>query len=428
MSASPAIKMDKFQITGEKPLKGDVFVSGAKNAALPLMVASLLAPGRTILNNVPFLNDVLFLEKVLRHLGVKTRHIDHKLELEVPEKIHTEAPYELVRKMRASIYVLGPMLARMGKAHVSIPGGCTIGTRPIDLHLKGLTTLGAKIETEHGYIKARSRVLRGTDVFLSGTFGPSVGATCNVMMAAVLAEGTTTINEASQEPEVVELALFLNRMGAKITGIGTKTLTITGVKDLQPTEYNVISDRIEAGTFITAAAITRGNITVHNCQAAHMRAVIDKLRETGLQLEFQGKSVHIDATNYTPKPVEVTTSAYPGFPTDMQAQITSLLCFAPGISHVRDNIYPERFIHIQELQRMGANIQMLDNMAVVSGVKKLSGAPVMASDLRASATLVLAALAARGESTILRIYHIDRGYEKIEEKLQKLGACIKRTQ
>jgi len=428
MGNSPGIKMDKFIIEGGKSLRGDVYISGAKNAALPLMVASLLAPGRTVLKNVPLLNDVLFLEKVLQHLGVKTHHENHTLVLDVPDTFHTEAPYDLVRKMRASIYVLGPMLARMKKACVSIPGGCTIGTRPIDLHLKGMERLGARITTEHGYIKARTKKLAGGEVFLSGTFGPSVGATCNVMMAAVLAQGTTIIREASQEPEVAELALFLNRMGAKITGIGSKTLTITGVNQLCPTEYSVIPDRIEAGTFITAAAITRGKVSVHNCQAAHLRAVIDKLKETGLPLQCEGNTIHVDATNYIPEPVDITTSAYPGFPTDMQAQMTSLLCFARGVSHVRDTIYPERFIHIQELLRMGANIQMADNMAAVTGVKKLSGAPVMASDLRASATLVLAALAARGESAILRIYHIDRGYEKIEEKLQKLGARIQRQQ
>lgn len=420
--------MDRFIINGGKPLNGSVEISGAKNAALPLMVAALLAPGKTTLHNVPRLNDILFLKQVLEYLGVEIDYVNnHTMHLNVPEEFQTEAPYDIVRKMRASVYVLGPMIARMKKAKVSLPGGCAIGPRPIDLHLKGFEALGTKVSIEHGYILAETKGLQGSEVFLEGAFGTSVGATCNILMAAVLAQGQTTIIGAAQEPEVVDLANFLIAMGAQISGIGTSSLTIVGVDSLKPVEYTVIPDRIEAGTFMIAAAITRGKVRLNRCNHKHMDVVINKLRQIGLSMNISSDSIVVDGQGFIPSPLDLTTRTYPGFPTDMQAQMMSLLCLADGNSTIKENIYPERFMHVSELQRMGASIKVIDNNATITGVKNLSGAPIMASDLRASAALVLAAMAAQGETEILRIYHIDRGYDKIEKKLQQLGADIQRT-
>ncbi len=425
---NPIIRMDKFVIEGGIPLKGEVEISGSKNASLPLMTASLLAEGRTILKNIPSLQDILFLKKVLEHMNVKIDYDEKNqiMQIDVPPKFGIKAPYEFVRKMRASVYVLGPMLARMKKAIVALPGGCAIGYRPIDLHIKGFKQLGAEIKIEKGYIYAHTKELIGSEFSLEGRSGTSVGATCNVMMAAVLSKGKTIIHGAAREPEVIELGNFLNKMGAKIKGLGTYTLEIEGVKKLKPITYKVISDRIEAGTFIVAGAITRGNIKIKNCIPEHLESVISKLKEAGLKLNVKNDFIEVQAENFEPSPLEITTAPYPGFPTDMQAQIMALLCFAKGVSTIKETIYPQRFMHVGELIRMGADIELTENIATIKGVTELSGAEIMASDLRASAALVLAALAAKGKSLIRRIYHIDRGYEKIEKKLQKLGAKIER--
>ncbi len=417
--------MDRIYIKGGKRLEGSVDINGAKNAVLPLMVAALLSSEKSTLFNVPDLKDVDTMRTVLEAIGAKISKRGNSMTIDPSGFNNHEAPYEMVRKMRASVYVMGPMLAKLHKARVSLPGGCSIGARPIDLHLKGFEALGTKIILSHGYILAENEDPKGADFSLEGSRGSSVGATCNVLMLAVLAKGRTTLRGAAKEPEVIELCNFLNQLGAKIMGIGTDTLTIEGVEELKGTEYTVIPDRIEAGTYMVAAAITKGNVLLKNCRLDHLDSVINKLREIGATITPEGSGARISIEGDL-KPVSFRTLPYPGFPTDMQAQFMALLSIVEGESTITDTIYPERFIHASELVRMGADISVLNGTAMIKGVPYLSGAPIMASDLRASAALVIAGLAARGETEVLRVYHIDRGYEKIEEKLQALGANIER--
>ncbi|MCZ6679439.1 MAG: UDP-N-acetylglucosamine 1-carboxyvinyltransferase [Candidatus Poribacteria bacterium] len=419
--------MDKLIINGGKRLEGTISVSGSKNATLPIAVAAaILADGASAIHNVPNLKDVDTLSAVLEVLGATTKFKNSTLYIEPSQRIAYEAPYDLVRKMRASIYVLGPLVARLGIAKVSFPGGCAIGPRPIDLHLKGLASLGAKIQIEGGYIIAHADRLVGAEMYLRGRHGSSVGATANVMMAATLAEGTTIIRGAACEPEVADLANFLNAMGADIEGIGTPTLKIHGVRQLRGVDYTVIADRIEAGTFMVAGAMTKGDVFVKNAVPQHLEAVSEKLVEVGVQLDWADDGVRVT----TPRPlqaVDVPTATYPSFPTDMQAQMMGLLSITPGISIITESIFADRFMHASELNRMRADIRIEENRAVVRGVPKLSGAPVMASDLRAGAVLVLAGMAAAGETVVSRVYHIDRGYECIEKKLVGIGADIVRV-
>jgi UDP-N-acetylglucosamine 1-carboxyvinyltransferase len=417
--------MQKISVKGGKALKGAVQISGSKNATLPVMTAALLAESPSIIQNVPYLNDIKTMGEVLRKLGAAAVLEDHRLYIDPKGFSKFEAPYELVKTMRASIYSLGACLARLGEARVSLPGGCAIGARPIDLHLKGLEQLGAKITIQHGYIHAKASKLKGTTIYLAGPHGPSVGATVNVVMAATAAEGTTVIESASTEPEVVDLVNFLNTMGAQIEGGSTSHLVIEGRKKLMGFEYSVIPDRVEAGTFMVAAAITGGEVLVKNARADHMTAVTDKLRQIGVKVETGPEGIRVRGGGEY-KPADVWILPYPGFPTDMQAQIMALLAVVPGISVITETIWENRFMHVFELNRMGADINIDRSHAVVKGVPKLTGAPVMASDLRASAALILAGLAAEGETLVQRIYHLDRGYEKIEQKLSALGADIKR--
>jgi len=420
--------MDKFLIEGGRKLKGKVKVGGAKNAALPIMAASLLLDGKAVLRNVPVLRDINSMGEILRVLGMRVeRTAGMTVELEPEDESKVEAPYGLVSTLRASICALGPLLAKRGRARVSMPGGCVIGVRPIDLHLKGLRALGAKIEIKHGYIEAKARRLKGAEIYLGGPYGSSVLGTANVMMAATLAEGETVIENAACEPEIQDLAHFLNKCGARIEGIGRPILVIRGVDKLHGTSYRVIPDRIEAGTFIVAGAITRSRITVSNVRTRHLAAFLDKLRETGVEFVIKGRSIEVVPPR-RPKAVDLITLPYPGYPTDLQAQIMAYLSSAKGISLVTEKIYPDRFMHVAELSRMGANIRKEGSSAIVHGVDHLSGAPVMASDLRASAALVLAGLVAEGRTEISRVYHIDRGYDRIEEKLNALGARIKRVE
>jgi UDP-N-acetylglucosamine 1-carboxyvinyltransferase len=419
--------MDRLIINGDKQLEGTISVSGSKNATLPIAVAAaILADSASVIHNVPNLMDIDSLCAVLEVLGATTKLEKSTLYIEPGNRIAYEAPYDLVRKMRASIYVLGPLVARLGVAKVSFPGGCAIGPRPVDLHLKGLQQLGAEIEIDSGYIIARTNQLVGTEMYLRGPHGSSVGATANVMMAATLAEGTTIIRGAACEPEVADLANFLNAMGAEIKGIGTSTLTIHGVKQLHGTEYTVISDRIEAGTFMVAGAITRGDVFVKHAPAQHLGVTSEKLMEAGVELDWADDGVRV-RTPRELQAVDIVTDTYPGFPTDMQAQMMGLLSITPGVSTITEGIYLDRFMHASELNRMGADIRVEGNRAVVRGKPKLSGAPVMASDLRAGAVLVLAGMAAAGETVVSRIYHIDRGYEGIEQKLAGIGADIIRA-
>lgn len=414
--------MDKFVIQGGVPLRGEIAVSGSKNAALPIIAACLLAPGKYRIKNVPKLRDIRTMAHLMRVIGAKIDFTDHTLEVNTQHADFPEAPYELVKTMRASIYVLGPLLARFGSARVSLPGGCAWGPRPVDLHLKGMKLLGADLDLKEGYINARAKKLLGSPVYLDVS---SVGATGNIMMAAALAEGKTVIENAAEEPEIVNLGEFLRQMGACIEGLGTKCITIEGVPELHPVEFTIIPDRIETGTFLVAGLITGGEVTVRDCIPGHLREVIGKLREAGAQLTVEPDRIHLKSTGSI-LPTNVTTAVYPGYPTDMQAQWIALMSLARGGSVVTDTIYPDRFTHVPELQRLGADIVLKNNSAFIRGVKKLQGAPVMSTDLRASASLVLAALAAEGQTEVLRVYHIDRGYEAIEEKLQKLGARIMR--
>jgi UDP-N-acetylglucosamine 1-carboxyvinyltransferase len=418
--------MDKIVVEGGVPLRGTVQASGAKNAALPIVAASLLAEGDHVVRNVPDLADVRTMGRLLGHMGctVERTADRHVAAIRVPAAVTPEAPYELVKTMRASVVVLGPLLARWGKARVSLPGGCAIGARPIDQHLKGLTALGARIELEHGYVTATAP--RGRLHGAVFTFdGQTVTGTENVMMAAALAEGRTVLRNCAREPEVIDLAEALVRMGARIEGAGTDELRIEGVERLAPLDHDVIADRIEAGTFLVAGALPGSDVVVKGCQADHLEALVEKLRAVGATVTPVDGGVRVVGDG-RPRPVDVRTAPHPGFPTDMQAQMMVPLCLAEGSSRVTETVFENRFMHVQELQRLGADITIDGKTAVVRGVPALSGAPVMASDLRASAALVLAGLAARGTTEVLRVYHLDRGYERIEAKLAPLGARIRR--
>jgi len=418
--------MDSFVVTGGNRLRGTVAVNGSKNAALPIMAASILTEGESVIKGVPELEDVRQLALLLEKLGVKvTRDEERNLHLKVEDEMNCHAPYDIVRKMRASVCVMGPLLAKRGQAQVSMPGGCNIGDRPIGLHLQGLQSLGAESDLISGDIHLRSRRLKGGELFLGGPFGSTVLGTANVMMAATLAEGTTVIEMAACEPEVADLADYLNACGARITGHGTPRITIEGVRELHGCTHTVIPDRIEAGTFMIAAAITNGDIRLTNCRLDHLLAVVDRMRAIGVNIERDGSAVQVSSSRRL-EPVSVTTQVYPGFPTDLQAQIMALLCLADGNSIITEKIFPDRFTHVAELGRMGARLRKEGATVVVEGVKHLIGAPVMASDLRASAALVLAGLVAKGQTRISRVYHIDRGYDRIEQRLAALGADIKR--
>lgn len=419
--------MDKFVIKGGVPLKGTVSISGSKNAALPILAATILAEGKCVIRRVPHLRDIDTLCQILRELGLKVeRKSNGDIQTEVLKETNSIARYELVKTMRASICVLGALIGKRGQARVSLPGGCVIGVRPIDLHEKGLRLLGAEIEYEHGYLVAKAPQLKGAEIYLGGAFGSSVTGTANVLMAAVLAKGTTVIENAACEPEVQDLAGFLVKMGAKIQGVGTHHLVIEGVKTLKGATYEIIPDRIETGTFILASAITGGEITIKDCVPEHNTALIDKLKEIGVTVEKVSETSCRVPKIKAFRSTDISTLPYPGFPTDLQAQIMALLARADGISIITEKIYPDRFMHVAELNRLGARIRKEGANAIIQGVKHLTGAPVMASDLRASAALVLAGLAAEDETEVQRVYHIDRGYERIEEKLQPLGAHIKR--
>lgn len=419
--------MELFVIRGGRRLQGTVRASGSKNAALPIMAAALAVDGQTKLSNVPDLVDVRTLSNLLRTLGATVDYDNGSMTIEPCCSSNSVADYELVRKMRASFCVLGPLLARRGFACVSMPGGCNIGARPVDLHLKGLRALGAEIRVERGYVIARADRLKGTRIYLGGALGSTVTGTCNVMTAATLADGTTFIEAAACEPEVVDLGNYLNATGARITGLGTPLIEIEGVPSLSGAAYEVIPDRIEAATLLIAGAITGGEVRVESLDPTQMTAVLDKLAEAGVQLQIGADSVTVtDLTEL--KPVECTALPHPGIPTDVQAQFMAMLATANGMSVITDRVFPDRFMHSAELIRMGAEIRREGATAVISGVSQLSGAAVMASDLRASAALVLAALAAKGESIIRRIYHLDRGYERLDDKLNALGADIQRRQ
>jgi UDP-N-acetylglucosamine 1-carboxyvinyltransferase len=415
--------MDKLVIEGGYRLVGEIPVSGAKNAALPLFAASLLVEDWITLKNVPALADIRTISRLLRQMGVKTEGESGTVRLNAAGVASQEAPYDLVKTMRASVLVLGPLVAKWKRARVSLPGGCAIGARPINLHLKGLEAMGARVELRHGYVEAQADRLRGTDFYFDIS---TVTGTENLMMAAALAEGRTVLKNAACEPEVVELAKALIKMGARIQGVGTEAVVIDGVKELRPIEYPIIPDRIEAGTLMVASGITQGNVKLLNCDLEHMEAVAAKLREAGLEIipEKNGVKV-IGPANL--KGVDVKTLPYPGFPTDMQAQVMTLMCLARGLAVITETVFENRFMHVSELRRMGADIRVEGPNAIVRGVPNLTGAPVMATDLRASASLVLAGLAAEGTTDVSRIYHLDRGYERLDEKLLRLGARIKRV-
>lgn len=416
--------MEKFVIIGGQRLSGNVETSGAKNSVLALMPATILASGIYKIYNSPDLRDVKTMSQVLKEIGIDVEFENHTLTINTENISKYEAPYELVKKMRASIYVLGPLVGRFGYAKVSLPGGCAWGPRPVDLHIEGIKKLGAEVELDAGYIIARAKKLRGAKIHLDK---PSVGATGNIMMASVLAKGTTIIENAAKEPEIVQLGEFLISMGAKINGLGTDKIEIEGVSELHPADVVTIPDRIEVGTFLVAGAITGGKIKVEKCNPSHLEAVLLKLEDAGCSLNIGKDFIEIEAPDEI-KPVDVTTAVYPGFPTDMQAQWIALMSLAKGTSIVTETIFYDRFKHVPELIRLGADIEVNENVAIVRGVKKLKGAKVMSTDLRASASLILAGLAAEGKTEVLRIYHIDRGYEKIETKLQRLGAQIWREQ
>ncbi|MBI2779215.1 MAG: UDP-N-acetylglucosamine 1-carboxyvinyltransferase [Gammaproteobacteria bacterium] len=417
--------MDKLLITGGAQLHGEVRISGAKNAALPILASTLLADGPVTLSNVPHLRDITTTMELLGRMGVQLT-VDERMNIEVDSRtIHDfSAPYDLVKTMRASILVLGPLLARYGQADVSLPGGCAIGARPVNLHIHGLEAMGATIKVENGYIRATAKRLKGAHLFLDIV---TVTGTENLMMAATLAEGTTIIENAAREPEVVDLAHCLNQMGAKISGAGTDTMVIEGVERLSGTQYSVLPDRIETGTYLVAAAITGGRVRVKDTNPHLLEAVLLKLREAGAEIETGDNWIELDMHGRRPRAVDLRTAPHPAFPTDMQAQFTALNVVAEGTGMITETVFENRFMHVQELQRMGADIRLEGNTAIIRGVEKLTAAPVMATDLRASAGLVLAGLVAQGDTLVDRIYHIDRGYECIEEKLTQLGARIRRV-
>jgi UDP-N-acetylglucosamine 1-carboxyvinyltransferase len=418
--------MDSLLIKGGVPLRGEVTISGAKNAVLPIMAATLLTKEPCVIHHVPDLSDVRFMAQILAWLGAEV-HL-HKGTVRIQaKKIKGAGDYDLIRKMRGSICIMGPLLGRLHKATVSLPGGCVIGARPINLHLKGFQALGAKIAIDGGYVHASAKKLTGSPVFLGGRAGSTVLGTANVIMAAVLAKGVTVIDSAACEPEVVDLVNFLNTMGARISGAGSPTVTITGVDELHGAEHDVIPDRIEAATYAIAAAATHGEVTLCGARPDHMRAVLDKLHDAGVRIEREGTSLKV-SRNGRLKPVDITTLPYSGFPTDAQAQIMALMALTPGISIITERIFESRFMHVSELARLGADIEIEGPSAIVKGGKVLSGAPVMASDLRASAALVIAGLAARGTTQVNRVYHLDRGYENIDGKLRQLGARVERVE
>ncbi len=423
VSARPS--MDKLIIIGGKPLSGDVRISGAKNAALPILAATLLADQPMVIGNIPHLRDITTTMELIGRMGVELT-VDETMRVEVDASKLDEpfAPYELVKTMRASILVLGPLLARCGQADVSLPGGCAIGSRPVDLHIDGLRAMGAEITVEGGYIKARANRLKGARLVLDMV---TVTGTENLMMAATLADGVTEIENAAREPEVVDLANCLNAMGARITGAGTSTITVEGVKSLHGTEFRVLPDRIETGTFLVAGAISRGRVRVRDTDPTQLDAVLKKLREAGADLEVGEDWILLDMRGQRPRAVNVHTAPYPAFPTDMQAQFTAMNSVAEGVGTITETVFENRFMHVQELQRMGARINVEGNTAICSGIPRLTGAPVMATDLRASASLVLAGLVADGETLVDRIYHVDRGYQNIEDKFAGLGAQIRRV-
>jgi UDP-N-acetylglucosamine 1-carboxyvinyltransferase len=417
--------MDKLIIKGGTTLRGDVRIAGAKNAALPILAATLLAEGNVVIGNLPHLHDITTTMELLGRMGVRLM-VDERMRIEVDTSSITDfsAPYELVKTMRASILVLGPLLARFGQADVSLPGGCAIGSRPVNLHIDGLRAMGADIQVEGGYIRARANRLKGARLVMDLV---TVTGTENLMMAAALADGETIIENAAREPEVVDLADFLNAMGAKISGAGTDTIVIEGVESLKGTDYQVLPDRIETGTFLVAAAITGGHIKVRDTQPYLVDSIISKLREAGAGIDVGDDWIEIDMQGKRAKAVDIHTAPYPAFPTDMQAQFTALNTVAEGVGTITENVFENRFMHVQEMKRMGADIRLEGNTAICCGVERLTGAPVMATDLRASASLVLAGLVAEGETAVDRIYHIDRGYQNIEEKLAGLGAQIRRV-
>ncbi len=416
--------MDRLQIEGGVPLSGEVRISGAKNAALPIIAGALLADGPVTLSNVPHLHDITTMIALLGNMGVQVT-VDDRMQVEVDARPTHKfvAPYELVKTMRASILVLGPLLARFGQADVSLPGGCAIGARPVNLHVDGLRAMGAEIHIDHGYIRAHCQRLKGTRLVLETV---TVTGTENLMMAASLADGETIIENAAREPEVVDLANFLIAMGARIQGAGTDKIVIQGVERLRGAPYQIMPDRIEAGTYLVAAAITGGKVRLKNVCADHLEAVLLKLKEAGAHIDSGSDWIELDMQGKRPKAVDIRTAPYPAFPTDMQAQFAALNCVAEGVGTVIETIFENRFMHMHELQRMGAEMRIEGHSAIIKGVPQLTGAPVMATDLRASAGLVLAGLVAEGATSVDRIYHIDRGYERIEEKLELLGARIKR--
>jgi len=418
--------MQKFLIKGNRALKGEVQISGAKNAALPILAATIMLPGRSVIRNVPNLLDVTTIIRVLRALGLKAEYSQSKQNTVNVWNYQVKhvAPYELVTKMRASFFVIGPILAVKGLAKIPLPGGCAIGSRPVDIHIKGLEALGAKVELEHGFVIAKADKLRGGKVYFDF---PSVGATESVIMAAALADGETVIKNAAREPEIIDLANFLNKAGAKIEGAGKEVIHIQGVNSLSPVDHAIIPDRIEAGTMMMAAAITRGDMKISGIIPEHIEATVRKLQESGISVELEGDSVRVKNDDGF-RSVDVKTLPYPGFPTDMQPQFTSLLCLAKGTSVITETVFENRFMHLQELKRMGADIRLEGQSAIISGVEKMSGAPVRVPDLRAGAALILAGLAAEGETLLEdRDHHINRGYEKILEKLSALGADIKKV-
>lgn len=417
--------MDKLIIQGGNALTGDIRISGAKNAALPILASTLLADGPVTIGNVPHLHDITTTMELLGRMGL-TLTVDERMNIEVDSSTIKDffAPYELVRTMRASILVLGPLLARFGSADVSLPGGCAIGSRPVNLHLQGLAAMGAELNVEGGYIRAKAKRLKGVDFVFDLV---TVTGTENLLMAATLADGVTVIRNAAREPEVVDLASCLTKMGAIIEGAGSDTIRIEGVKSLNGTTYDILPDRIETGTYLTAAAMTSGHVKVKNTRPDLLEAVLSKLSESGANISQGDDWIELDMTDRTLKAVDIHTSPYPGFPTDMQAQFTALNCIAKGTGTITESVFENRFMHVLELQRMGAQIRLEGNTAITTGVERLTSAPLMATDLRASASLVLAGLVADGETEVDRIYHIDRGYETIEEKLANLGAQIRRV-
>jgi UDP-N-acetylglucosamine 1-carboxyvinyltransferase len=414
--------MDEILISGGKRLAGDVRISGAKNSALPILASTILGGGECVITNVPRVVDVLTMGKLLGILGAKVFHEGNRAVIQVDAIESTEAPYDLVKTMRASVLVLGPLVARWGEAKVSLPGGCAIGSRPVNLHLAGLAKLGADISIEHGYITARAKRLRGERIYCDT---PTVTGTENLMMAATLAEGVTTLENAAKEPEIVDLAEFLVKRGARIRGAGTDEIVIEGVRELHGGNHEVIPDRIEAGTYLAAAAVTQGDVIATHCRPGHLEAVLMKLREAGADVQEGNDYVRLTMPDRL-RGTDIRTLPFPGFPTDMQAQMVALLSLAEGTSVVTETVFESRFMHVEELRRMGANIRVEGNRLVVAGRKQLTGAPVMASDLRASAGLIVAGLAAEGVTHVQRVYHLDRGYERIEEKLGALGAEVQR--